>query len=411
MKKFQTPLFFNSSLIQEIKKYRDSEDRNKKDFSPTKLNFGTIEFILPRFFGFCYGVENALEIIYKAIEENPNENIYLLSEIIHNPFVNSELNSRGVKFIFNSEGKQIIEWDKLTNQDIIVIPAFGVTVEVEKKITDLGLTRYIYNTTCPFVVKVWNKAEILGKQGYTILIHGKYRHEETQATFSHSKQYAPTLIVRDIEEVKVLSDFILLDELQNPSKQKEFFEFFKEKYSSDFKPDKHLEKIAVVNQTTMIANETKEISEHIKSIMIKKYGIENLYKHFADTRDTLCYATHHNQRAIYEALESEADFSVVVGGYNSSNTTHIVKLCKKKIPTYFILSENNIISKNKIRHYDIDKKIEIETDNYIPEKDKVKIILASGSSCPDSIIENVLKKLLSFFPKANIPDNYKHLLT
>lgn len=410
MTKRQILSSYTSPLITEIKRYRNLEDRNKKDFSPTILNFGKVELIIPRYLGFCFGVENALEIIYKAIDENPGKKIYLLSEIIHNPFVNADLKKKGVNFIFTSNGEQILNWENLKENDIIVIPAFGTTVEIEKIISDLGLTRYVYNTTCPFVEKVWKKAEILGKQGFTILVHGKYKHEETRATFSHSKRYAPTLIVRDIEEVKILSNFILSEEINNPSKQQEFFNYFKEKYSKGFNPTKHLEKIAIVNQTTMLATETKEISDFIKSVMIEKYGIENINEHFADTKDTLCYATHNNQKSILKALESNADFAIVIGGYNSSNTSHIVELCQEKIPTYFISSEENLISKTVIKFFDIKKNLEVETANYIPEKEKVKIILTSGASCPDFVIDRIMKKILSFFPDTKLPEKLEEII-
>lgn len=409
MKDFQNTRY-RSSLITKIKQYRNLKDRNKKDFSPTRLNFGKVEFIIPRHFGFCFGVENALEIIYKAIEENPNKKIYLLSEIIHNPFVNEDLKAKGINFIFNNDGSQLIQWERLTENDVLVIPAFGTTLEIENKISSLGLTKYVYNTTCPFVVKVWTKAELLGKQGFTIIVHGKYKHEETRATFSHSKKYAPTLIVRNLEEVKVLCNFILNENLNNEQTLKDFYSYFENKYSEGFIPSIHLNKLAVVNQTTMLATETKEISEYIKSTLIKKFGAENINEHFADTRDTLCYATHHNQRAINEALGLESDLAIVVGGYNSSNTTHIVELCEKKVPTYFISSDENLISNTTIKHFDIHKGIEIETNNYIPQKDKIKIILTSGASCPDSVIDKVLKRILLFFPEIKISENLEELI-
>lgn len=392
MKSFDIPVFYRSPVISKIKNFRKLSDPRKKDYSPTTLDFGPVVFYIARHFGFCYGVENAIEISYKALEENPGKRIFLLSEMIHNPDVNNDLISRGVKFIMETSGKQIINWDELKADDIVIVPAFGTTLEIENKLSSKGIDPLKYNTTCPFVEKVWNRAESLGKTGYTIIVHGKYKHEETRATFSHSKENAPTLIVRDIDETKILGDFILgkifLDE---------FNSFFKDRISSGFDPEKHLSKIGVVNQTTMLATETQAIADYLKNIMEKKYGLENLKDHFADTRDTLCYATHDNQRATYGLLEMPADIAIVVGGYNSSNTSHIVELCEEKLPTYFISSAEKILDKKTISHYDFhNHKFDI-TENFLPEKNPLKIILTSGASCPDSIVDDVLQKILSFY--------------
>jgi len=208
-----------------------------------------------------------------------------------------------------TSGKQLIDWDELNSKDIVIVPAFGTTLEIENKLSQKGIDPLKYNTTCPFVEKVWNRAESLGKTGYTIILHGKYKHEETRATFSHSKENAHTLIVRDIDETKILGDFIL-----EKISLEEFNTFFKDRLSVGFNPLINLEKIGVVNQTTMLASETQAIADYLKNIMEQKYGTENLKNHFADTRDTLCYATHDNQRATYGLLELPADLAIVVGG-------------------------------------------------------------------------------------------------
>lgn len=395
MKSFYIPQFYRSPVISKIKKYRRETDPRKKDHSPTKLDFGPVQFFIARHFGFCYGVENAIEISYKAIEENTGKRIFLLSEMIHNPYVNNYLIRRGVKFIMDTNGNQLIAWEELKSDDIVIIPAFGTTKEIQKILSGTGISTLKYDTTCPFVEKVWNKANILSNDNFTIIVHGKHKHEETRATFSHSQEIAPTVIIRNIEEAKILGDII-----SGKIPHSRFFDLFADKHSKNFDPLKHLNKIGIVNQTTMLATETQEIADLIREIMMKKFGEENIDEHFADTRDTLCYATHDNQKATNELLKVDADIAVVIGGYNSSNTSHIVELCEEKLPTYFISSEEKIISPDVIKHFNLNNHREILTENYIPEKRPVKIILTSGASCPDLIIDNVLQKLISYFKDA-----------
>jgi 4-hydroxy-3-methylbut-2-enyl diphosphate reductase len=399
MKKFEIPKIYRSSFITRIKNARKDLDPRKKDFTPTLLDFGPVRFYLARHFGFCYGVENAIEIAYKTIEENQGKKIYLLSEMIHNPGVNKDLEKLGVSFLMDTSGKQLIDWNQLSKDDIVIIPAFGTTLEIEKKLNEIGINPYRYNTTCPFVEKVWNRSEQLGNDDFTVIIHGKSYHEETRATFSHSKTKAASVIVRDIEETKLLAAFILDEKPID-----EFYEIFKGKYSEGFDIKKDLEKVGVVNQTTMLAIETQAIADLLKETMIKKYGAENIKNHFADTRDTLCYATNDNQEATYGLVKESADFAIVVGGYNSSNTSHIVELCEEKLPTYFISSEEKIISDKIIKHFNIHQHKEIESENYLPEKEVVDIILTSGASCPDAVVEAVLRKIHLFFPTAKNAD-------
>ena len=392
MKKFEVPDFYRSPIISRIKDYRKNEDPRKKNFIPTILDFGSVRFFIARHFGFCYGVENAIEIAYKAIEENSGKRIFLLSEMIHNPEVNNNLLKSGVKFLMDTSGNHLVNWNELKSDDIVIIPAFGTTLEIEKKMNEIGIDPYRYNTTCPFVEKVWNRSTQIGEKNYTVIIHGKHHHEETRATFSHSLRSSPAIIVRDLNEAKVLAGTIL-----GEKNKEEFYKFFEGKYSPGFDPEKDLQKIGVVNQTTMLATETQAIADYLKQTMIRKYGKENINMHFADTKDTLCYATYDNQQATIELLKQDADFAIVVGGYNSSNTGHLVELCKEKLTTYFISDDEKIVSPSEIRHYDIHFKKEILTNNFIPGKDVVDIILTSGASCPDAVLDRVLQKLLSCF--------------
>jgi 4-hydroxy-3-methylbut-2-enyl diphosphate reductase len=364
----------------------------KQDFSPTLLNFGPVQFFIARHFGFCYGVENAIEISYKAIEENPDKRVFLLSQMIHNQEVNNDLQSRGIKFIMETDGRQLIPWSALKEDDVVIVPAFGTTVEIENLLREKGIEVQKYNTTCPFVEKVWNRSEKLGLEKYTIIIHGKPNHEETRATFSHSAQRGPSLVLRDMADAILLGEFIAGNKTKS-----EFFESFAGKYTDGFDPEVDLQRIGVVNQTTMLATETQAIADYLRNVVMSKYGSSDVSHHFADTRDTLCYATNDNQDATYKLLETKADLALVVGGYNSSNTSHIVELCERSFPTYFINSEDEIRSKNEICHFDFHRKIKLTTRNFIPDKNPVKIVLTSGASCPDTIVDRVLLKVLDFF--------------
>lgn len=372
----------------------------KQDFSPTLLDFGPVQFYIARHFGFCYGVENAIEISYKAIEENPDRRVFLLSQMIHNQEVNNDLLSRGIKFIMDTDGQQYIPWSSLHQDDVVIIPAFGTTVEIEQLLLDKGLEVQKYNTTCPFVEKVWNRSEKLSQEKYTIIIHGKPNHEETRATFSHSAQRGPSIVLRDMTDAAFIGDFI-----RGRKTGSQVLEEFAGKFTPGFDPERDLIRIGVVNQTTMLATETQAIADFLRTAMIEKYGLDNISDHFADTRDTLCYATNDNQDATYKLLETNADLALVVGGYNSSNTSHIVELCERKFPTYFINSDNEIKSRNEIHHFNFHEKKKIITQNYIPERQPVKIVLTSGASCPDTLVDRVLLKVRSFFGNTKSVEN------
>lgn len=377
----------------------------KQDFTPSLLDFGPVQFIVARHFGFCYGVENAIEISYRALEESAGKKVYLLSQMIHNQEVNADLESRGIKFIMDTDGTQFIPWEKINKEDVVIIPAFGTTLETETLLLNKGVEVQKYNTTCPFVEKVWNRAEKLGQDNYTVIIHGKPNHEETKATFSHSAHAGPSVIVRDMNEAQRLGNYVL-----GHKSKAEFYDEFAGKFSRGFDPTVHLKRVGVVNQTTMLATETQAIADFFKQLMVAKYGAENLKQHFADTRDTLCYATNDNQDATYKLLETEADLAIVVGGYNSSNTSHIVELCERKFPTFFINSETEIKSKSVIHHFDYSRKEKIITHEYLPNKNPVRIVLTSGASCPDTLVDRVMLKLTGYFdavkPVEEVLTNY-----
>ena len=389
MKKFDIPHYFRSPIISKVKAKRKLDDPRKKDFSPTEITIGNTTFIISRHFGFCYGVENAIEKSYNAIQDNPDKRIFLLSQMIHNPDVNDDLLSQGIKFIQDTDGTQLIPWSEITGDDIVIIPAFGTTLETKGLLEEKGIDTVTYNTTCPFVEKVWNRSSKLGQDDHTIIIHGKKYHEETKATFSHSKENGPSVIVLDMAEAEILADFIT-----GKRPVSEFNEKFGATASNGFDPENDLKKVGVVNQTTMLATETQGIADYFKQVMIEKYGEENIKDHFADTRDTLCYATNDNQSATLQLLNKNADVAFVVGGYNSSNTSHLVELLEGKFPTFFIRNKTELIDEKNIRSFNIHSKTLIEHKDYLSNKDGLRIIITSGASCPDVAVDEVIQRLL-----------------
>jgi 4-hydroxy-3-methylbut-2-enyl diphosphate reductase len=288
-------------------------------------------------------------------------------------------------------------FEELHADDIVIIPAFGTTLEIAEKLHSIGIQTERYNTTCPFVEKVWNRSEQIAKKDYTIVVHGKPGHEETRATFSHAAAGTPTVVVKDMAETKVLAAYIK-GELPPGS----FYEKFKGQFSEGFDVEKDLRRIGVVNQTTMLASDTQAIADLLKQTMIETYGLTDsmVEERFADTRDTLCYATLDNQSAVTGLLNVTADLAIVVGGYNSSNTSHLVELCEEKLPTYFISSEEKILSPDKISHYDFHTKQELTTGNWLPPRRPARILISSGASCPDALVEAVIAKLAGYFDSA-----------
>jgi 4-hydroxy-3-methylbut-2-enyl diphosphate reductase len=385
MKKFEVPHFYRSPLITAVKQQRKEADKMKKDFSPTLLNFGDLQIYLARHFGFCYGVENAIDIAFRTVAENPGKRIFLLSEMIHNPQVNADLTAHGIQFLQDTTGKQLIPFESLTAEDVVLIPAFGTTLEIQAMLQQKGIPVEKYNTTCPFVEKVWNRSEVIAKKNFTIVIHGKPGHEETRATFSHAAANGPAIIIKDMAEAIKLAAYI---KRELPASN--FLEEFKGQFSNGFNPSTDLERIGVVNQTTMLASDTQAIADYLKEVIKQRDGGD---QNAADTRDTLCYATNDNQTAVAGLLETTADLAIVVGGYNSSNTSHLVELCEEKLPTYFINNADKIKSANEIHHFDMHQGKEVITTDFIPPSAPVRVLITSGASCPDALVEAVIAKL------------------
>ena len=391
-RQFNVPLFYQSPIISRVKAARRVTDPRKRDLSPSVLDFGPVRFKLARHFGFCYGVENAIDIAYRALEENPDKRIFLLSEMIHNPHVNDDLQERGIRFLRTTSGEQLIPFEELKAEDIVIIPAFGMTLEVQSVLEQRGIDVMAYNTTCPFVEKVWKKSSQIGQKHFTIVVHGKRYHEETRATFSHARKEAPVVVIRDIEEAADLAK-VIRGEVSSAF----FFERFPDRFSDGFDPEKDLERIGVVNQTTMLATETQAIADLLRQAMIDRYGASEIAEHFADTSDTLCYATNENQNATLGLIEGGGDVAIVVGGYNSSNTSHLVELCEQHMPTFFVRDADEIVSPSLIYHFNWHTKERIETADWFPARRPVDIILTAGASCPDALLEGVLDKITSWF--------------
>ncbi len=401
MKQFNVPNIYRSPLISAIKQSRKAADKLKKDFSPTLLDLGNLQVYLARHFGFCYGVENAIEIAFNTIAENPGKRIFLLSEMIHNPQVNADLAERGVQFLQDTYGKQLISFDSLTKDDVVIIPAFGTTLEIESLLQQKGIPAEKYNTTCPFVEKVWNRSEQIAEKGYSIVVHGKPKHEETRATFSHASSHTPTVVVNDMAETVELAKYIT-----GEKPAEDFYTEFKGRYSEGFDIREHLQKIGVVNQTTQLASDTQAISDYLKSVFIRHYQLtaDTIADRFADTRDTLCYATNDNQTAVTGMLNTPADIAIVIGGHNSSNSSHLVELCENELTTFFIDSADRLLSPETIENRNWRSKELSVIHQYLPQKQPARILITSGASCPDAVVEKVIRKLAGFYDAEQMLD-------
>jgi len=385
MKKFEVPEHYRSHILGRIKEIRKVNDPRKKDHSPFVFQVGRTEFVIPRHFGFCYGVENAIEIAFRTVAENPGKRIFLLGEMIHNPQVNEDLIAEGIQFLVDNHGNRLVDFKTLRSDDIVITPAFGTTLEMAAELSRLGVQLERYNTTCPFVEKVWKRSAELGGRGFTLVVHGKYLHEETRATFSHAAESGPVVVVRNMKEAELLARYIRseLDDAQ-------FEVDFANKYSPGFVASRDLKKIGVVNQTTMLASETQEIAAYLKDIVVDRYGVEAT----ADTRDTLCYATNDNQNATAGVLESGAHLAVVVGGFNSSNTIQIATILGSKMPVYFVRNAGDFITRDKAISFNYST---LQTEEIVPfffGQENLKVVVTSGASCPDKIVDQVIQRIL-----------------
>lgn len=415
---------YQSRLCEAIKAAKRVRERTAS--SPALLDFGPVRYLVPSHFGFCLGVQNAIERAYETISANPGRRVFMLSELIHNPFVNNDLVDRGLQYLQNDKGRHLINpatgvswWDELTPDDIVIIPAFGATDADKRRLIEKGLPLNQYDATCMLVEKVWKAARRHGQDGYTVIIHGKAEHEETKATFSNSSKYAPSLIVRDMKEMRHLGNVIL--EADPLARAKLFWEAFEGRTSHGFDPNRDLDRIAVVNQTTLLRNETISLIDHLESVFAQRYGADKVREHLspASRGDTLCYATQVNQDALEAAIKDpDVDFALVIGGRNSSNTYQLYRMCAVRYAerSFYIQSEHNIPDAAKIQHYIFasnpadPKQGRHESRTFLPEDftERAKpwtFLITGGASCPDGIIQQVITRINSFFP----PDSLRSI--
>jgi 4-hydroxy-3-methylbut-2-enyl diphosphate reductase len=342
---------------------------------------------LAKEFGFCYGVERAIDLAYAAkkyfAEVSPDTPIYLLGEIIHNPEVNDQIRNMGIQIISPKPTEE--ELARLKSDDVVIIPAFGTEVGTRKKIEEKGCK--IVDTTCGDVMSVWKRVRQYSKENVTSIIHGKAKHEETKATTSQARAYGSGhyLVVFTLTETDDVCDYIL-----NGGDKNEFLDKFRGAYSAGFDPDIHLQAVGVANQTTMLRGETEEVQRRIKNAMIKKYGEAEIEKHFRFF-DTICGATQDRQDALGKLLRDKLDLLIVIGGYNSSNTSHLAEMGEAKLPTYFIKNAAKM-EPDKITHYNLHVHKEVETMNWLPPG-KVTVGVTAGASCPNNLIEDTIQRL------------------
>jgi len=343
---------------------------------------------LAKEFGFCYGVERAIDMAYAArkyfSEHSPNTPIYLLGEIIHNPEVNDQIRNMGIKIISAKPTED--ELALLQSGDAVIIPAFGTEVSTRKKMETKGCV--LVDTTCGDVMSVWKRVRQYSKEHVTSIIHGKAKHEETKATTSQARAYGSGhyLVVFNLAETDYVCNYIL-----SGGDKLEFLKKFEGAYSNGFDPDLHLQAVGVANQTTMLRGETEEVQRRFKAAMEKKHGAASIAEHFRFF-DTICGATQDRQDALEKMFKEPMNLLIVVGGYNSSNTSHLAEMGEAKLPTYFIKNSKKMESDKLIRHYDLHKKQEVETPDWLPSGN-ITVGITAGASCPNNLIEDTIRRL------------------
>ena len=401
---------YQSQLCAAIKTLARQHERTAT--APVTLDFGAVRYVIPSHFGFCLGVKNAIERAYETLAENPRQRVFMLSELIHNPFVNEDLLHRGLRYLQTDKGAPYttdgaptspLLWDTLTPDDIVIIPAFGATDEDKRRLVRKGIAVRQYDATCMLVEKVWKAARAYGCEGYTVVIHGKHEHEETKATFSNTRRHAHAVIVRNLDETRRLGELIASDDATTRAK---FYDLFAGRHTPGFDVARHLDRVAVVNQTTLLMNETLGIIEHLRAVYRTKFGDDGRVGG-RGRRDTLCYATQVNQDALSRALGEPLDAAFVIGGKNSSNTYQLFRLCEQQLgaKAFLIQSEASIRSRDTVEHY---LYVGGGTGRTEPrplwpgELAPKRVLITGGASCPDGIIQQAITRINSFFPSEQL---------
>ncbi len=411
---------YQSQLCAAIKALARQHERFAT--APVTLDFGAVHYVIPSHFGFCLGVKNAIERAYETLAENPGRRVFMLSELIHNPFVNEDLLRRGLRYLQTDRGEayavnglpasaapgQATLWDTLTPEDIVIIPAFGATDDDKRRLVRKGIAVCRYDATCMLVEKVWKAARAYGREGYTVIIHGKHEHEETKATFSNTRRQASAVIVRNLDEARQLGEMVASPD---PAARRKFYALFAGRHTPGFDVDRHLERVAVVNQTTLLMNETLGIIEHLRGVYRAKFG-DDTRVGGGGRRDTLCYATQVNQDALSRALAAPLDTAFVIGGKNSSNTYQLFRLCEERIGerSFFIQSEASIRGRDVVDHYmyggggvgRTEARPLWPGDGTGPAGPAKRVLITGGASCPDGIIQQVITRINGFFPPAQL---------
>lgn len=404
-------VLYQSHLCAAVKAARRLKENRSGE--PARLDFGAIEYILPSHFGFCLGVQNAIERAYEVIAAHPRNRVFMLSELIHNPFVNSDLQRRGLRYLQTDKGIPIEDpatnrpfWDTLSEEDIVIIPAFGATNEDKVRLIERGLALNEFDATCMLVEKVWKAGRRFAKEGYTVIIHGKAEHEETKATFSNVASVGSALVVRDLSDAERLAALI---RAKTPDERQAILETaFAGKTTLGFDVETDLERLAVVNQTTLLRNETLRIIDTLECALKERHGSDSTaHLHPQSRGDTLCYATQVNQDALQRALVEPLDLALVAGGKNSSNTYQLYRVCNGVLgeSAAYIQSEENLLPDRTILHYHFAQSLKdpkagsfAKREICFPEDRPMRVLVTGGASCPDGIIQQIIGRMNAFFP-------------
>jgi 4-hydroxy-3-methylbut-2-enyl diphosphate reductase len=359
-----------------------------------RFTSGRLTVHLAREFGFCYGVDRAVDYAYQARKRFPSQQVFLTGEIIHNPHVNDQLRAQGIRFL-SDQGEQ---WDRLGSGDVVILPAFGVTIEELQRLDRLGCT--LVDTTCGSVLNVWKNVKRYAQDGFTSIIHGKHWHEETRATASqavhtNSGHYLVLLDKKEAAEVCAFITGSTGSAGSTGSTGSALLERFKNAVSPGFDPGQHLQRVGCANQTTMLSTESLEIGEMFRAAMRARYGETELASRFR-AFDTICSATQDRQDAVIKLLdEQRLDLMIVIGGYNSSNTCNLARICAGQVPTYHVADPEGLISPAEIRHRDVASRAEETRSGWLPDGPLV-VGLTSGASTPDNLVEQVVRRLEGF---------------